>query len=245
MHPKFIISEHLIDTMCVLGSSQGKVVRERNHKAIITGLPSNSYNWIRLGSLDSSLITQLQNENIPFACHPSEDIEEEFESFAQQHGLVKDTGFTAQEFTELSTWEYLPDPKVMIRKVSTEHDLYQFDKIASIAFKDPEGMTAKFLRPALTNPDFALFLASCEGVDAGCGMISLVNGLAGTYWGAVLPEHRKKGIATALTKCRMNFAKEKGFNRVHVQNAPSSINYCRRIGFKPVGAIVSYDFLGK
>lgn len=242
---KYDIFNHLIDSLLFIGNEGGYRVSDGIDKTMITTFASPVFNYIIPGSLDNKLIDEFIEENIPFICLPQSNIEKKFQMFCEQKKLVKAGEVIAHEFTELDIWNYQKDPKFSIKKVINEEELYLFDNISSIAFEHPNQMAMKFLQPALGKQDISLFLAYYESKPVGCGMISFVNNVAGLYWGGVLPKYRKLGIGTELTKYRMNYTKEHGFQNVVAQNMIPSIGYYQKIGFKPEGSLPLYLYAGK
>ena len=59
--------------------------------------------------------------------------------------------------------------------------------------------------------------------------------VAGNYYGSVLPAHRKKGVATAMTIKRMKMARDQGHNTVVAQCLDSSAGLYKRLGFQKTG----------
>jgi ribosomal protein S18 acetylase RimI-like enzyme len=56
---------------------------------------------------------------------------------------------------------------------------------------------------------------------------------------SVLPEHRRRGIGTELTRFLVGEAHRRGVADVLLSAAPSAEGVYRRLGFRPVGTLAS------
>lgn len=243
---KYDIFKHITDSMLLIGRYGGFKTLDTSNKAVITEFLNPTFNYVSVGNVDSNqLIVDLINKKIPFICLPQRSIEKKFQTFCEQHQLIKADDIIAHEFNNLASWNYKPDPYITIKEIKDENDLLHFDHISSIAFQHPPKMALEYLRQAFGQSEFSLFLALYEGNPVGCGMLALVNNSAGLYWGGVLPEYRKKGIGSELSKYRMSVAKEKNFKSICAQNMTPSVRYYQKIGFKPKGSLPLYIYMGK
>lgn len=145
---------------------------------------------------------------------------------------------------ELENWKYQDNLLIKIKKIHDENALKIFDFISSNIFQHAPLAAFDFFRPILNDANISLFLAYYDNMPVGCGVISLVNNIAGLYWGGVLAEYRGRGIGRQLTKYRMNEAKKQGFKNIVAQNLSASVNYYQKIGFKPMGSLPLYLYSG-
>lgn len=241
---KYHIFDHLSASLVSVATKGNFKTMDTPHKALITHFASPLFNYVSLGQWDEHLIQDLTQQKTPFICMPQKAIEQDFHPFCEKMGLLAADDVIAHEFTDLETWTYNDPSPIQVREVKDLEDLHHFDAVSSQAFVHPKEMAVQFLEPILNHPEITLFLAFDGSKPVGCGMASFVNNIAGLYWGGVLPEYRRKGIGTTLTQYRMNFAKQKGFKSIYAQNMTPSIGYYQKIGFKPVGALPLYVWVG-
>lgn len=248
---KAFIFGHLVETFKAVGKFNPDVIAnsvgvvcsllagEDTH--VITSYPSPTFNLVRCDTANDALIKELQAQRTPFLCVPSVRMEPLFADFATSHGMVKADDVTASAHANLASFSHTPTIDIDMRAVTTSDDFKIFDSISAVAFSHPKGMAYKFLYPAFGKADVRWYVAYYNGQAAGCGILSTVNGQAGLYWGGVLPEFRKKGIATNLAAYRMGIARDLGFQSVVAQNMTPSLNlYTQRLGFKTFGTLPIY-----
>ncbi len=237
---KHIIFDHLIKTNQQVGCLNNSKVTTGQDTSIITGYPSPVFNLVRFDTKNHIKINKLKSENIPFMCLPSKEIEEDFEIFAQEEGLIKIDFVMASIFKDLQNWKFVSNTFVEIRCVENADDLLAFDKVTSAVFSHQEKLAFNFLNPVLKHSKIRLFLASLNEQPVGCAMLSLVNNQAGLYWIGVLADFRKQGIGRALVEYRMNIAKELGCKTVIAQNMTPSLNLYKNLGFEQMGGLPLY-----
>lgn len=155
-------------------------------------------------------------------------------------------------FTELQAWECPDLPKgVTTRIAKTEDDLRVFDTLAANAHGTPEGVHARFFRPALNfkptadHPALAILLMYADGISVGTGLISIKDGIGRPYWGGVHSDHRNKRLGTALAHARMKYLKDLKdigveVDTIWVQAMSPSIGLFKRIGFEEGEAVTFY-----
>lgn len=202
-------------------------------------LPSPEFNYMRLK--DTQLVGLkeiLQNTDTPFICLPAATLPyDKFSQKAKEYGLVHFCDLVLQSFDNLEGFTYNPPLNIVVKQIDSLTDLEIFDHISSTSFGHPVSYAYQYLKPSLGTKNVLLFLAYYQDQPAGCSMLFLHDGVAGCYWDGVLPEFRRKGIATTFTQARMILAKKLGYQQVCVQNMDSSIRYYQQIGFKPMGTV--------
>ena len=70
----------------------------------------------------------------------------------------------------------------------------------------------------------------------------LYAGVAGIYGVATVPEARKKGIATEMTRKALSIAREAGYHVAVLSPSNMSEGIYRRLGFQPCGTIIHYGW---
>lgn len=229
--------EHYIKLTQTFGQLHDYEMLTGENNAVMSGYPESSFNNVFLKTKDDSIIKNLQKRNIPFVCYPLGQMEHELR-WLSKLGLTKVDDQVIQLFEKLQTFNYhATNTTIEIRLVTTEQDLTAFSHIASIAFACPQDLIFNYCKPSLYEPNFPLYIATMDNKALACGMIAIINDLPGLYWGAVLPEFQKQGIATACTLACLNFVKSHGYDAVMTINVPASIKLCQKIGFKPIGTM--------
>ncbi len=236
---KHVIFDHLMSTFQYVGKLNNADVTTGEDSAVITKYPSPLFNVVRFDTKNHGIIDKLKDENIPFICIPSKNMETEFETFIEGHDLVK-ADFVTASYKNLENLEYKVNQNIQIRMVTNLDDMKEFDRISSVAFQHPEGLAFDFLKSVISNTEICLFIAYEKDLPVGCAMISFINNQAGLYWNGVLPEFRMHGIATTLVEYRMNYAKELGYQDIISQNMTPSLNLYKRLGFEQLGGLPLY-----
>lgn len=239
------IFDHVADTFIYAGFESGFKSINSDNSYVISGLPSATFNFLYLSKNDG-LLESVVNDNIPFICFPKKELESSFAEIAKSNNLIVADNVVAHRFDIDVNWKYTPSTEIEISKVTTEEELKLFDEVSSEAFVHHKGLVVEFFKHVIKGSDqLELFIAYSAGKAVGTAQISTVNNVAGIYWLSVLPEYRKKGIATLLTNFIIGQAKDKGFTSVVSQNFTASQSLFRKIGFNPYGALPLYVYPGK
>src|SRR5262249_18710840 len=92
-----------------------------------------------------------------------------------------------------------PQHVIALREVETDRDLELWARIKSLVVPN-QPVTAEQLRRSAA-ADRLLLLATLDGSDAGCGIADRSDFGNRVFIAArVLPEHRRRGVATALVR---------------------------------------------
>lgn len=84
----------------------------------------------------------------------------------------------------------------------------------------------------LESPKVRLYLGRIDGEAVGTSMMFLSSGVAGLYQVEVSPEHRRRGIGTAMTLAPMEDARQLGYRIAVLQASKMGEPVYRKIGFK-------------
>ena len=84
----------------------------------------------------------------------------------------------------------------------------------------------------MESPEVRLYLGRIDGVAIGTSMMFLSAGVAGLYQVEVSPEHRRRGIGTAMTLSPMEDACQLGYRTAVLQASKLGEPVYRKIGFK-------------
>lgn len=233
---KYEIFNYLVDGLwSVCEGANFTTLKSGKNKAIISNLNAPLFNYVIFGELNDQFIHQVTEYRAPFLCWVQNNIEEQFAEFCVKHNLVKAGEAIAHKFDDLNNFEYQKNESITLQRVKDKQALEIFDNISSITFQHAKGMAFEFLQNIVDNDTMPMFLAYQNNKPVGCCMLTLLNNVAVLCWAGVLPEHRCLGIATEMSKFRMNYAKQKGFDKIYSQNLETSIGYYQKMGFKAVG----------
>jgi GNAT superfamily N-acetyltransferase len=120
---------------------------------------------------------------------------------------------------------------VEVRRVETDEEYYDAERIAVIAFEEktlPE-------RVAYTpDPARPIYLAYVDGIAAARGSASYSEHGVTLFGGATLPEARGRGAYRALVAARWEDAVERGTPLLVTQASPMSHPILERLGFREV-----------
>jgi len=81
------------------------------------------------------------------------------------------------------------------------------------------------------------FLVTCEGRPVATTVCCLLDGVAGVYCVATLPEERRKGFGAFATAEPLRLARRRGYRVGVLQSSESGHPVYRRLGFQDVGSV--------
>jgi GNAT superfamily N-acetyltransferase len=119
---------------------------------------------------------------------------------------------------------------VEVRRVGTDDELYEADRIAAIAFGGPEPPR----RPYEPDPNNTTYLANVDGKAVARGSAAFGEQGATLFAGSTLPEARGRGAYRALVAARWDEAVARGTPVLVTQAGPMSRPILRRLGFREV-----------
>ena len=111
--------------------------------------------------------------------------------------------------------------------------------------REDEARPAASWQQRLTDPEAATFLAVVDGHDVGMVVgapYRTPGGSAGLFGMWVEPAHRGTGIAAALVKAHLAWAREHGYRQVLLDVADTNaaaVRFYARMGFRPNGVVGS------
>ncbi len=105
--------------------------------------------------------------------------------------------------------------------------------------------TAGFFQ--LTNPSITArqepmryYLARLEGRPVATAAQFFWGGLAAIWWVTTIPDFRRRGVSTAITRAALADAASMGYRAAMLESAPDSVPMYRRLGFREYGRINVY-----
>ena len=209
-----------------------------------TRLPHGMYNYAftdRLVQEDdlNSLVRDFGSTNTPFYfCTGLIETTKDSRELLERAGLVSFghlDGLCFQLVNELPQVN-APDSSD-IRVVQTATEYQQFATIMAEAADIDSEIGIKFFNDFRTYQEskFQAIIAFLKDSPVGCCMLlNSANGVAGNYFDWVVPNHRRKGIGSAMTLKRMQIAKESGKHFLVAQCMNTSSGLYQALGFKKV-----------
>ena len=95
---------------------------------------------------------------------------------------------------------------------------------------------------ALLGPTKAAFLAYDDGAPAACALGSLIDGVASIGWIGAKPEHRRRGLATAVTRAAIQAGFDQGATMAAALSPVAAVAFFVDMGFAEVGRYREYVF---
>jgi hypothetical protein len=158
---------------------------------------------------------------------------------ARPTGLVErlhELGLADDEPTSLAIGMVLSEPPagepsdVVVRRIETEAEFYEAEKIAAIAFGG-EPPTRRSYEP---DPNNVIYLAFANGKPVARASAAFGERGATLFGGSTLPEARGRGAYRALVAARWDDAVERGTPILVTQAGPMSRPILGRLGFREV-----------
>jgi GNAT superfamily N-acetyltransferase len=121
--------------------------------------------------------------------------------------------------------------EVEVRRVQTDDEYYEAERIAAIAFEEKAAPERRAYKPSPAQP---IYLAYVDGLPVARGSASYSDHGVTLFGGATLPEARGHGAYRALVAARWNDAAERGTPLLVTQASPMSHPILERLGFREV-----------
>ena len=141
--------------------------------------------------------------------------------------------------------EVEPREGVEVRQVKDPSGMFDFCGVASDGFGEYEDMRPVvnlLLRriQALLGPTKAGFVVYEEGIATACALAMVIDGVAFIGWICTKPEHRRQGLATAVTAAAIHAGFEQGATMAAVLSPPSALPMLAPMGFEEIGRYREY-----
>jgi hypothetical protein len=146
-------------------------------------------------------------------------------------------GLVDDEPTSLAVGMVLTEPPapapggVEVRRVETDDEWFEAERIAAIAFGAKEEPTRRRYVP---DPNNSIYLAYVDGLPVARGSAVFGERGATLFGGSTLPEARGRGAYRALVAARWDDAVARGTPALVTQAGPMSRPILRRLGFREV-----------
>jgi hypothetical protein len=145
-------------------------------------------------------------------------------------GLVDDEPTSLAIGMVLSEPPAPPPEGVEVRRVETDDDYFEAERIAAVGFEMPEPERRRYVR----DPDNTIYLAYVDGQPVARASAAFGERGATLFGGATLPEARGRGAYRALVSARWTDAVARGTPVLVTQAGPMSRPILARLGFREV-----------
>jgi ribosomal protein S18 acetylase RimI-like enzyme len=139
----------------------------------------------------------------------------------------------------------LPGPAstpLEIRLVDQPDSLRDFQRVAFEGFGHPVRSAPMFLTDRLlSHPEIACYIGYAGGQPVCTSMLVAAAGVAGIYWVATLPEHRRRGFGEAITWGAIRAGRERGLRTASLQASQMGQSVYARMGFQLGPLYLSYE----
>jgi GNAT superfamily N-acetyltransferase len=145
-------------------------------------------------------------------------------------GLVDDKPTSFAIGMVLSEQPAAAPPDVEVRHVETDHEFYEAERIAAIAFGGPEPVRRSYT----PDPNNVIYLAYADGKPVARASAAFGERGATLFGGSTLPEARGRGAYRALVAARWDDAVARGTPVLVTQAGAMSRPILGRLGFREV-----------
>jgi len=148
-----------------------------------------------------------------------------------ERGLVDDKPTALAVGMVLTEPPAVPPPDVEVRRVETDDEWFAAERIAAIAFEEPDVPARRPYTPDPMNP---IYLAFVDGEPVARGSASYGEHGVSLFGGSTLPEARGRGAYRALVAARWADAAARDVPLLVTQASPMSRPILTRLGFREV-----------
>lgn len=219
------------------------------HDLFITncGFPATEFNRAFLKEPGGDLAAALerteayfQNAELPFAYTVRSDREAECAEALRAAGAERQQEMPAMILDPIRDESQLP-ADLEIREVTSSEDLKRYQETALAGFGFPKEIGRLFITEQfLGKPGVKLYLGLLAGEPVCTSSLVPTPGIAGIYWVATLPEHRKRGLGEAITWAAVRGGIEAGCATASLQASEAGAPVYARMGFTTPVHYVKY-----
>lgn len=148
-------------------------------------------------------------------------------------------GMMAESLREVAPFERA----IELQPADSGEVLKEFRQIGALCFHVPPGWFAEVFDHEMSRrTDFRAWVAYQNGVPVGTAAAVLAGGVTGLYNIAILPDYRRRGYGTAVTRVAAEAAfRDGGENRLILQASAQGVRMYERMGFRTVTHIAVYN----
>jgi GNAT superfamily N-acetyltransferase len=131
----------------------------------------------------------------------------------------------------------------VVERVRDASDLARYEAVLASGFGEgpPEARWTceMYARIGLgDNVPWRHFVGALGGISVACGSLFFTGDAAGLYFMCTSPDHRGRGLGTAMTRAVMVAAREEGFSTAVLGSSPMGQRIYERLGFREVCNVI-------
>ena len=141
-----------------------------------------------------------------------------------------------------------PEREIWLRPAVSGEALKEFRQIGALCFHVPPGWFAEVFDDEMSRrPGFRAWVAHAHGVPVGTAAAVRAGGVTGLYNIAILPEYRRRGYGTAITRLAAEAVlahageNEIRGNNLILQASAQGVRMYERMGFRTVTRFAVYN----
>jgi GNAT superfamily N-acetyltransferase len=136
-----------------------------------------------------------------------------------------------------------PERELEFRPAVSGENLREFRQIGALCFHVPPGWFAEVFDNEMSRrTQFRSWVAYKNDVPVGTAAAVVAAGVTGLYNIAILPEYRRRGYGSAVTRMAAEEAlRQGGADRFILQASVQGVRMYERMGFRPVTRIAVYN----
>jgi ribosomal protein S18 acetylase RimI-like enzyme len=153
-------------------------------------------------------------------------------------------GMLAESLHETQPFER----QLQLQPAVSGETLREFRQIGALCFHVPPGWFGEVFDDEMSRrTDFSAWVAYENGIPVGTAAAVLAGGVTGLYNIAILPEYRRRGYGTAVTRLaaqaafRQGSEDKLGANKLILQASAQGVRMYERMGFRTVTRIAVYN----
>jgi len=219
-------------------SAKGEALESRDLFITNCGLPTTEFNraFLKepggdLGAAFERAEAYFRSAELPFAYTVRSDCEAVCAAALRAAGAERLDEIPAMVLDPIRD-ESQPPADLEIREVATREDLERYQETALAGFGFPKEIGRLFITEQfLHKPGVKLYLGLLDGEPVCTSSLVPTPGIAGIYWVATLPPHRKRGLGEAITWAAVRGGIEAGCATASLQASVSGAPVYARMGF--------------
>jgi GNAT superfamily N-acetyltransferase len=216
--------------------------------------PGARWGWVSWSDLDASNADAAIQEQVAYFAGRGQNFEwkrfghdrpADLDERLIRHGFVREEHETVMAF-DLAERDLPPAPAADIRKVADEAGLSAIARLEDAVWGIPHDwiLTELGAEMLLPGEPTVLYLACVDGEPAAAAWMRFYEGtqFAALFGGSTLPQHRNRGLYTALLAARAAEARRRGYRFLTVDAGEMSRPILEKRGFVTLTTATAYKY---
>jgi len=224
----------------------GEAWSEAGVEVASAGGPIRSFNNAFVTSESADVSAALSRVRSYFDCHAlpyrlriREDLAGAFDHALTAAGFARHGGIPCLVLSPL------PDARagalLPVRRVADAQTLRDHVDVVAAAFDwDGQLLGRVFTTELVEDDTWRAYVGYADGRPVASSQLLTTDGVAGVYYVATLPQHRRRGFGEALTRHALNEGSAAGCDLASLQASPMGLPIYERMGFQQVSYYRTY-----